>query len=129
MPKFKDPVTTEEVKTFKDVCGGHWEEHPYYPVSDWQAEVEADDTRLGYWEWVYKQEEGDDDLLVCGVAEKELADKDVRWALQELLSLTDEWLEKVGEYVDDEVALKRRAAVNVVSSVLSRLESQEASNS
>jgi hypothetical protein len=30
----------------------HWDEHPNYAVSDWQYEVAADDTRLGYWEWV-----------------------------------------------------------------------------
>jgi hypothetical protein len=31
---------------------GHWGEHPENPVSDWKTEVEADETRLGYWEWV-----------------------------------------------------------------------------
>lgn len=31
---------------------GHWNEHPEYPVSDWQYEVDNGDTRLGYWEWV-----------------------------------------------------------------------------
>ncbi len=35
-----------------DTYGGHWKQHPGYPVEDWKLEVENDDTRLGYWEWV-----------------------------------------------------------------------------
>jgi predicted phosphohydrolase len=31
---------------------GHWEGHPVHPVSEWRQEVQAEDTRLGYWEWV-----------------------------------------------------------------------------
>ena len=31
---------------------GYWGEHPDHPVSDWQAEVSNDETRLGYWYWV-----------------------------------------------------------------------------
>jgi hypothetical protein len=31
---------------------GHWGSHPDYPVTDWQAEVANDETRLGYWVWV-----------------------------------------------------------------------------
>lgn len=31
---------------------GTWGDHPQHLVSDWQYEVEYDDTRLGYWEWV-----------------------------------------------------------------------------
>jgi hypothetical protein len=31
---------------------GHWGRHPVHAVSDWKQEVEADNTRLGYWEWV-----------------------------------------------------------------------------
>ena len=39
--------------------GGNWEQHPDYPVEDWQYEVGNDDTRLGYWEWVsHRIEEG-----------------------------------------------------------------------
>ena len=30
----------------------HWDEHQGFPRSDWMAEVEAEDTSLGYWEWV-----------------------------------------------------------------------------
>lgn len=35
---------------------GHWGEHPSYPVADWIADVYADNTRLGYWEWIEAQE-------------------------------------------------------------------------
>lgn len=28
-----------------------WDDHTDYPVADWQAEVLADDTRLGYVDW------------------------------------------------------------------------------
>jgi hypothetical protein len=31
---------------------GHWGGHPTHSVSDWKQEVQADNTRLGYWEWV-----------------------------------------------------------------------------
>jgi hypothetical protein len=30
----------------------HWGQNVYYPVCDWIAEVEAEDTRLGYHAWV-----------------------------------------------------------------------------
>lgn len=32
--------------------GGHWGVHPDYPVEDWKYEVQNDDTRQSYWEWV-----------------------------------------------------------------------------
>ena len=39
-----------------------WRVVPEYPVSDWQCEVNDDDTRLGYLDWVAsKQEEARDD--------------------------------------------------------------------
>ena len=31
---------------------GHWGDHPAHSVSDWKQEVQADNTRLGYWEWI-----------------------------------------------------------------------------
>lgn len=34
------------------LCGGTWGEHPKFPISDWKLEVENDDTRRGYWDWV-----------------------------------------------------------------------------
>jgi hypothetical protein len=36
----------------EDQHGGYWGEHPDYPVSDWQYEVQNNDTRNGYWDWV-----------------------------------------------------------------------------
>lgn len=30
----------------------YWDEHPDFPVSDWQYEVANGDTKVGYWEWV-----------------------------------------------------------------------------
>lgn len=38
----------------------HWDEHPSYPVSDWQSEVANDDTRLGYRDWYEAQIEAAD---------------------------------------------------------------------
>lgn len=32
---------------------GHWGEHPKYSLESWRSEVEADETRLGYWQWVF----------------------------------------------------------------------------
>ncbi len=32
-----------------------WGSDEKFPVSDWQAEVANDDTRLGYWDWVLVQ--------------------------------------------------------------------------
>lgn len=37
----------------------HWEENPDYPVADWRLEVQNDDTRLGYLEWVEHRKESD----------------------------------------------------------------------
>jgi hypothetical protein len=34
---------------------GVWGAHPTWPVQDWKTEVENDDTRLGYWDWVASQ--------------------------------------------------------------------------
>ena len=36
---------------------GVWGAHPTWPVEDWKTEVDNDDTRLGYWEWVVAQME------------------------------------------------------------------------
>ena len=41
-----------DIQSLKAANGGHWGEHPEYGLSEWQAEVEEDSTRLGYWEWV-----------------------------------------------------------------------------
>lgn len=34
------------------VKGSVWDEYEQFPRADWKAEVAADDTTLGYWEWV-----------------------------------------------------------------------------
>jgi len=34
-----------------------WAEDPDWPVSDWKYDVQNDDTRLGYWEWVEHNKE------------------------------------------------------------------------
>lgn len=39
----------------------YWGEDAAYPLSDWQAEVEHDGTRLGYWDWVAAQREAEQD--------------------------------------------------------------------
>ena len=41
-----------EAAALRDANGDTWGEHPDHPVSDWTAEVDRNDTRLGYWEWV-----------------------------------------------------------------------------
>ena len=43
-----------DIDTFKDKHGGHWGEHPEFPVSDWQHDVAENNTRLGYWEWAFE---------------------------------------------------------------------------
>lgn len=42
------------MKKFK--IDSHWDDHPDYPVKDWQYEVANGDTRLGYKDWVEHQE-------------------------------------------------------------------------
>ncbi len=39
----------------------HWDDDPTYPPADWQYEVEAGDTRLGYADWVQQQRDNADD--------------------------------------------------------------------
>lgn len=40
---------------------GQFGEHPRYPVEDWKYEIQNDDTRRGYWEWVAASIERDAD--------------------------------------------------------------------
>ncbi|QKY79745.1 hypothetical protein SEA_ENGINEER_171 [Gordonia Phage Engineer] len=35
----------------------HWDVDPNYPLEDWKREVEADETRLGYHDWIEQQQE------------------------------------------------------------------------
>ncbi|MDB5595305.1 MAG: hypothetical protein JWM36_2266 [Hyphomicrobiales bacterium] len=43
---------SEDAQNLADVSGGVWSENPEWPVAEWQAEVAADATRRGYWDWV-----------------------------------------------------------------------------
>jgi len=41
--------------------GSSWDEDKQFPVEDWRYEVQNDDTRLGYLEWVsHKREDADE---------------------------------------------------------------------
>lgn len=44
---------TERQERVVEMCGGRWGSHPKFPVEDWQAQVANNDTRLGYWDWVF----------------------------------------------------------------------------
>lgn len=46
-----------ETPTAKEMIDkyGVWSEHPEWPVEDWKTEVENNDTRAGYWDWVASQ--------------------------------------------------------------------------
>jgi hypothetical protein len=37
----------------------YWGEYPGYSSAEWQQEVAAGDTRLGYWDWALFMEEFD----------------------------------------------------------------------
>jgi hypothetical protein len=37
--------------------GMYWEPDTDYPVEDWKAEVAANETRLGYWDWIESKHE------------------------------------------------------------------------
>lgn len=41
---------------------GYNGEHPGYPVDNWKMDVDNDDTRRGYWEWVYAEAESNGDV-------------------------------------------------------------------
>ena len=34
-----------------------WDEDPTHSIADWKYQVDNDDTRLGYWDWVEAQHE------------------------------------------------------------------------
>lgn len=55
------PVGQEEAPAVPETIEFHtnpWVDDPQYPAADWQNEVAADETRLGYLEWVqHKREE------------------------------------------------------------------------
>lgn len=33
----------------------YWGDDPEHPVEDWQADVAANNTRMGYWDWALLQ--------------------------------------------------------------------------
>jgi len=55
--KHWEDLTAEEqqdaIKTIQKNLGGYWSSHPRWPVDEWAQSVATDETRLGYWEWVY----------------------------------------------------------------------------
>ncbi len=46
---------TKQEQAVIDKYGGNWGSHPKYPVKDWQYQVANNDTRLGYWDWVFDE--------------------------------------------------------------------------
>ena len=64
----QDPVTTTEIENFKDQFGGHWSEHHRRSISEWKMEVMENNTRMGYWEWVYQITQ-DELCEECGLAD------------------------------------------------------------
>jgi hypothetical protein len=68
--KWSLQLTKEEISTIWEEMGlamgrlrgqlvvAGWTEHPAFPRGDWKEEVAADNTQLGYWDWVsHKREE------------------------------------------------------------------------
>lgn len=49
----------KEIEELREKHGGVWGHHPEFTVSGWRHEVNCNDTRLGYWEWVYHQMESE----------------------------------------------------------------------
>jgi len=46
----------------KEEAGGYWQENSDFPLRNWMDEVQNEDTRQGYWEWlVEKMEEAEED--------------------------------------------------------------------
>ena len=43
---------SQEARDLADKFGGIWEQHPDYPLIDWQNEVADNNTRSSYWDWV-----------------------------------------------------------------------------
>lgn len=60
------------MRTDEPVAGyGYWDEHPDFPVCDWQYEVQSGDTRQGYWPWVralarIEEDGAPNDRCTCG---------------------------------------------------------------
>jgi hypothetical protein len=54
-PECKTSTTVYPV--IKSIAPDPWKENKRYPVKGWQDEVTANDTRLGYLDWVEHQKE------------------------------------------------------------------------
>ena len=53
MDKPKDELKLLHLRPINPVeYGGYWGEHPKHTVGEWKEEVQANETRLGYWDWV-----------------------------------------------------------------------------
>ena len=50
----------DKLKEAQSILVSHWDNHPDYPVEDWKYEVENDDTRQSYREWVFSQIEAEE---------------------------------------------------------------------
>ena len=49
-----EEMTPEQLRQRYAALGedGNWGEHPDHPIDEWQRDVDAGNTRLGYFEWV-----------------------------------------------------------------------------
>lgn len=54
----------------------YWENVEGYPIEDWRAEVEADETRLGYIQWVQLKQDLKKQQRKPKLTPKEYANKD-----------------------------------------------------
>jgi hypothetical protein len=55
-------ITDPTAMTAEEICeiyGGYWAECPQFSTVDWREAISADETRLGYWDWVKLQLEYD----------------------------------------------------------------------
>ncbi len=43
------------LEKLKEKHGGYWGEHSKYFLTDWRYAIENNETRQGYWEWVFDQ--------------------------------------------------------------------------
>jgi hypothetical protein len=62
-------MENEILERLQERHGGSWGEFPDFPVADWRCHVVNDETRQGYWDWVWSELEADgrtDECLQCG---------------------------------------------------------------
>ena len=51
-PAENDIELAKAATKLRNTFGGHWGEHPDFPLESWIGEVKGENTRLGYWEWI-----------------------------------------------------------------------------